>query len=441
MMRQVGGGAPPVGIALGKAAFPAPFPGGLEYSAPARGVWNIVHAGMLVPQAHEIYVCAQGCLRGVVLTAAEMGASARFSTVTIEEHDLYDGDMESLLIEGVTDILQLLPMLPPAVLVYSSCVHHFMATDLALCYRELRARFPGVAFTDCYMNPIMRKSGLTPDQLMRRQLYSLLAPLEQDGGVNFVGSFYALNRDSDLVQLIAASGRTLREITACKTYEDYLQMARGSLNLITHPAAEPVGPYLQEKLGQRYLYLPVAYRAAEIRQQQAQLAQTLELPVNTPQLDAAQAQAMQALDEARACIGGAPIALDHTATMRPLALVRLLVEAGFCVERLYCDSFAPLEAADFSWLQCHAPEITLLPTTAPRMRVEPRKSREKTLAIGQKAAYFTGSAYFVNLVEGGGLSGFAGIAHLAGRMREAFLHPKDTQRLIEQKGFGCGCCL
>ena len=75
------------------------------------------------------------------------------------------------------------------------------------------------------------------------------------------------------------------------------------------------------------------------------------------------------------------------------------------------------------------------------MRVEPRQSREKTLAIGQKAAYFTGSAYFVNLVEGGGLSGFAGIAHLAGRMREAFLRPKDTQRLIEQKGFGCGCCL
>ena len=135
MMRQVGGSAPPAESPLARQPFRAPFPGGLEYGAPARGVWNIVHAGMLVAQAHEIYVCAQGCLRGVVLTAAEMGASARFSTVTIEEHDLYDGDMESLLIEGVTDILQRLPMLPPAVLVYSSCVHHFMATDLALCYR------------------------------------------------------------------------------------------------------------------------------------------------------------------------------------------------------------------------------------------------------------------------------------------------------------------
>ena len=48
------------------------FPSGLEYSAPARGMWNIVHMGMLIPESHQIYVCAQGCLRGVILTAAEM---------------------------------------------------------------------------------------------------------------------------------------------------------------------------------------------------------------------------------------------------------------------------------------------------------------------------------------------------------------------------------
>ena len=32
-----------------EAAFPAPFPHGLEYSPPCRGTWNIVHTGMLVP--------------------------------------------------------------------------------------------------------------------------------------------------------------------------------------------------------------------------------------------------------------------------------------------------------------------------------------------------------------------------------------------------------
>ena len=163
-------------VRLGDVKTAAPFVSGLEYGAPARGVWNIVHIGMLLPGAHQIYVCAGNCLRGVVLTAAEMHAQSRFSTITIKENNVLDGDMETLLIEGVTDILHRLPSLPPAVLVFTSCIHHFLGCDLALCYRELRKRFPGVDFTDCYMNPIMRKSGLTPDQLMSIAMKPLCEP-------------------------------------------------------------------------------------------------------------------------------------------------------------------------------------------------------------------------------------------------------------------------
>nr|MCR5082691.1 nitrogenase [Parasporobacterium sp.] len=153
-------------IEIAKASFPAPFKSGLEYSAPARGTWNIVHTGMLIPEAHQIFVCAAGCLRGVVLTAAEMHAEKRFSTVEVKESNLLDGDLEDLVIEGVTDIINKLPKRPPAVLVYTSCVHHFTGCDLDMIYAELAKRFPDIDFTDCYMNPIMRKSGLTPDQIM-----------------------------------------------------------------------------------------------------------------------------------------------------------------------------------------------------------------------------------------------------------------------------------
>ena len=51
------------GINITKAAFPAPFESGLEYNPPTRGVWNIVHTGMLIPESRQIFVCAQGCLR------------------------------------------------------------------------------------------------------------------------------------------------------------------------------------------------------------------------------------------------------------------------------------------------------------------------------------------------------------------------------------------
>ena len=98
-----------VGIPIRDAAFPSPFRSGLEYASPARGTWNIVHTGMLIPEAHEIFVCAASCLRGVVLTAAEMNAQERFSTVEVRENNLLDGDMEELVIEGVSDILLKLP--------------------------------------------------------------------------------------------------------------------------------------------------------------------------------------------------------------------------------------------------------------------------------------------------------------------------------------------
>lgn len=65
-------------LALSQVDSLAPFTYGLEYSAPARGGWTIVHIGMLLPESHQVFVCAQSCLRGVVLSAAELGDSSRF---------------------------------------------------------------------------------------------------------------------------------------------------------------------------------------------------------------------------------------------------------------------------------------------------------------------------------------------------------------------------
>ncbi len=52
-----------------------------------HGNWNIVHTGMQVPESIQIYVCADNCMRGVVLTAAEMNAADRFSFVLVERRE------------------------------------------------------------------------------------------------------------------------------------------------------------------------------------------------------------------------------------------------------------------------------------------------------------------------------------------------------------------
>lgn len=428
-----------VSTPIGKAEFPSPFASGLEYSAPARGTWNIVHTGMLIPEAHEIFVCAQGCLRGVVLTAAEMGMSDRFSTIAIRQKNVLEGDLEGQIIDGVEDIINKLPEKPPAVLVYTSCIHHFMGCDLELVYRTLREKFPEIDFTDCYMNPIMRKSGLNPDQTMRRQLYSLLKPRKKDPRtISFVGGDFAFDHSCELYALPVSAGYRVREAATCKTYEEYQAMAESSICITTFPAAVAAGEMLEKTLGQKHLYLPFSFNYEEITETLRRLCEELGIePLDvSPRIRACE----KALKEARELIGNTPVIIDYTAFPRPLSLARLLLSHGFHVTAVYADSFTGDEKEDFETLKQEAPELLLYPTVHTCMRVAPRKNEEKILAIGQKAAYFSGTDYFVNIVEGGGMYGFDGILKLTELMCQAFREPKNARALIQIKGMGCGCC-
>ena len=423
-------------IPIRDASFPAPFASGLEYAAPARGTWNIVHVGMLIPEAHEIFVCAAGCLRGVVLTAAEMGASDRFSTVEVKEVNLLNGDMEDLIIDGVTDVLHKLPKMPPAVLVYTSCVHHFAGCDLDLCYRVLRERFPDVDFTDCYMNPIMRKSGLTPDQIMRRQLYSLLKPCEKNPkAAAILGNDFALNENSELAKLIRDAGYTLYEIQNCKTYEEYQKIAEASVYITTYPSAKAGGDALAERLGGVHIHLPYSLDFDEIDANLAKLADVLG--VDAPDTAGLRDACTTALKAARETITE-DITIDYTVCPRPMGLARLLADHGFSVTRVYADSFSAFDKPDFEYMKQNFGKLLLSPTVHASMRFH--KSTENVLAVGQKAAYFSGTEHFVNMVEGGGHWGYEAILTLCDDMTDAHNNTKPMRELIAVKGMGC-CCV
>ncbi len=426
------------GIEIADANFPSPFTSGLEYATPARGTWNIVHTGMLIPEAHEIFVCAASCLRGVVLTAAEMHAEDRFSTVEIKEHNLLDGDMEDLLIDGVSDIIEKLPKRPPAILVYTSCVHHFAGCDLEMVYRKLRERFPDIDFTDCYMNPIMRKSGMTPDQIMRSRLYMLLKEREKsDRAVAIIGNDLPTRETSELLQILKASGLKVHEITSCKTYEEYQEMAESSYYISYNPAAVAGGEMLSERLGGEHIYVPFSFDYEAVDAGFENLGKTLGIEI--PDFSEKKIACDAAKKETLELIGNTPITIDYTYCTRPLGLARMLLDAGFCVEKVYVDSIIGEEKADFEYLQKHYPKLLLYPTVHSSMRFMANREVTAGLAIGQKAAYFENTNHFVNVVQGGGMLGYDAVLHTLELMREAYREEKDMRSLIQIKGMGCGC--
>lgn len=461
MLKRVGGEINPEGavITIGEADFPVPFPLGLEFNSPAHGNWNIVHTGMLMPEAIQIYVCADNCMRGVVLTAAEMNAEDRFSFVTVEEENLLNGNLEDVTIEGVTDVLNKLEEKPKAVLLFTVCLHHFLGCDLDRVYEELGIRFPEIVFVRCFMDPIMQKHGLTPDQKLRKAMYDPLIPKESDlQTVTLVGSDFALDESSDIKRLLKSTGHTLRELPACKTWEEYQQLGSAGIFVSCYPPAKYGADMLAERLNRTHLYLPGSFDYEEIKEEIRSLIKELSAgwsredtsntecaDITSEEIEAFYQREItlceDSINHAKSIIGDTPVVLDYLYHPGPLGLAKLLLEHGFHVTTIYLDSISPEEKPAFDWLKLHHPDLELRATIQTKMRVLPRGTEGKVLAIGQKAAWFSGSRNFVNMVQGGGLWGFDGIRKTMELMTEAFLEEKNPEDLIVRKGWGCESCI
>lgn len=431
-------------VPVSRASYPAPFRSGLEYSAPARGGWTIVHIGFLLPESHEIYVCGKCCLRGVVLSAAELNDTHKFSTITVDESVALEGNGEEEIIEGVCEILNGLPRLPKAVEIFTSCIHHFLNTDLNLVFRRLQELYPEIGFIQCWMNPIMRKTKLAPDPFMRKQLYALLQNGEKDKRtVNIIGNNFAMEEESELVEMLTCAGWKVRDICTCHSFAEYRQMEKASCNIVTNPLGMAAAKDLQERLGQPYIYLPVAFDPDEIEERYRALEEFLnkvsEEETVFPERLMYRCEAEEELALAAEELDGVSVVIDYMATGRPLGLAKLLLTNGIHVAAIYIDSMSGEEKEEFLWLQEHAPELEIWATVHPQMAMQPRDraQREKVLAIGQKAAYFSGTKHFVNIVEDGGLYGYGGLTGWLGRMREAMEVEREAEMEIQVKGWNC----
>lgn len=428
-------------INIKDASFPSPFYSGLEYSSPARGTWNIVQTGMLIPEAFEIFACAYGCLRGVVLTAAEMNVMDRYAAITITEENVMDGGMEELMIDGVTEIIEKLDRRPRAILLYISCQHFFLAYDQDYVFDVLSRRFPDIRFVDCYMIPTLRKSGISPDQKMRAQLYRAWEKAETTDKkkINLIGSNLPLFAGAELRSWLSENGFSLTEIHDCHTFDEYMAMSEAGLNLYYEPNAHMAAEELRERIGMDSFYFSFSFDKDELLGSYKKLAETLGIPA--PDLSEKIRETEAALRKAKEAAQNMEIVIDYTFTFRPLSLARLLLEHGFNVTEVFTDTFAADDEADYRKLQLSHPDLKISPTIQPEMRFIHSGSESGILALGQKAAYFRGTDHFVNIAESGGYFGFRGITEIMKLIEEAVSEKKDRRDLIQRKGFGCESCI
>ena len=441
----------PEPIKLSELDFASPFFEGLQYNAPARGVWNIVHTGMLIPDSHQVYVCAQGCLRGVILTAAEMNEMERMSWVALREEDMWNGEMEKRVIEGTSHIVDQLTEKPRCVLIYLSCMHMFEGCDFMMITDELKEMYPDIDFVECYMIPTMRKT-ISPDSMMKISLYEAVKKQEKDDSlVGIIGTNLKNDKESDICRLIEMSGKKIWDITDCKNYDEYLRLGAAGTIVSYLSVTDASAKQLSRRLDSDWVRVPLRFDEKKLDENIHLLGEKLGLSVSDIDrfITERKAEAYEALDRAKVLIGDTEIAIDYTAFPYILELSELLLKRGFNVTRIYADNFPADEKDAFERIISDGryDNIKVSPTNDPAMRfaaigaVQSTEDNDQILAIGQKAAYFTGTHHFVDIVEGGGMYGYDAVKKLAGLMEEAYKMPKDTKKIISHKGWGCDSCL
>lgn len=428
-----------IAVKIKDASFPAPFKAGLEFNAPVHGSWNIVHIGMQLPGSHQIYVCADNCMRGVIMTAAEMDLLDRISGVVLEEHEMVSEDITAVTLEGIRELLLKFDELPPAVIVFPVCVHHFLNCDLEYVYSNLEKEFPGVVFIRAFMDPIMQKLHLTPEQTLRRAILEPVPSADRhEKTVNVLGSDMPLFKDSEIFDLIHKAGYETREIFDTKTFEEYMELGNASLNICNYPTGDLGVKTFSERCSIPYLYLPFAVLPEEIEEGERRLA--VSLGIELPDMTDLKTELDNAFDELRAYIQDKPVAIDYTAHPRPFGLAYLLLEHGINVKKVYADSVSLEEERAFGLLKEKYPDLLIEATIAPGCRVSERLDVDY-LAIGQKAAWFCGTKHFVNIIEAKGLYGFKGLIRLTELIKDAYDNESDTEDIVPRKGLGCVSCI
>ena len=448
------------------------FPWGLEYNCPVHEHWNIVHTGMLIPECHQIYICTDNCLRGVIMTADEMNAAERISSVMPDETEIFDGRLEEITIRGIIDVIRKLPKRPRAVQLFPVCMHHFIGCDMRYIFDQVEKQFPEIDFMECFMDPIRQKLTTTPEQRQRYQMMKVLAKKaepEDLSKVSIVGENLRV-QDSDFTELLQQEGIRILQVQDCQSYDEYLAMGQSFLWITKSPLSRYGLEKAASLAGRKSLYLPVAVNYEEIDGQLHALVKLLceasgrSLSESEKKLDEWIAKQRflteEAFRNARKIIADTPIVVDYLCEPRPVGFARLLLEHHFHVVRILADQISPEEAGDLEALKEAYPDLALMSTSASDSLYERERpfvsseaerfgsdpalvggtshcgfAKKKILAVGPKASFFTGSPYFVNAIEADGASGYMGIRHMLRLMCDAFLAPKNPE-IVTGKGLG-----
>ena len=243
-------------------------PATLAYNSPGAEGFGVKRAGLAVPDSVMLIVSPPCCGRNTSQISSMPQYRNRFFYLEMDETDLVTGRHLKAIPEAVRRIVDGLEKKPSLVMICATCVDALLGTDWDRVSRAAEKK-TGVRVRPCYMYALTREGRRPPMVHVRQSLYSLLDKAKRRrGAVNLMGFFAPLSDDAELYRYLRMAGvNTIRELSRCRSFEEFQEMAQAQFNLVLHPESRAAADDLSQRLGMPYAELGRFYDPDRIHRQ------------------------------------------------------------------------------------------------------------------------------------------------------------------------------
>ncbi len=332
---------------MGKDAIPEELVSGkhLIYSSPATLAFNspgaqgfgVKRAGLAIPGSVMLLVAPGCCGRNTTILSELPEYEDRFFYLMMDETDIVTGRHLKKIPQAVREVVEGLKDRPSLVMICITCVDALLGTDMERMCRKAE-RECGLPVRPCYMYALTREGRRPPMVHVRQSIYSLLEKTRRKrSAVNILGYFAPLEDDCELYEILQAMGVTrIREISRCRTFEEYQEMAQANFSLVLNPEARAAADDMTKKLGIPFVELARLYRLDKIRRQYTLFGAALGETVDD---QAWYDQAKAAIKDFRDSYPDTVFSIGEGCNANAFELALALLEYGFAVREIFKDPF------------------------------------------------------------------------------------------------------
>ena len=369
-------------------------PATLAYNSPGAEGFGVKRAGLSVPESVMLIVAPGCCGRNTSLISSMPEYKNRFFYLEMNEPDLVTGRHLNKIPDAIKEVLAFLKdngkKIPKVVMICITCVDALLGTDMDRVCRKAEdalagGEYEGVKVRPCYMYALTREGRRPPMVHVRQTIYSLLEPMEKDPrSVNIIGGFAPLE-NTELITYLKSSGiRNIRQISTCKTYEEFLQMASANFNIVIDPEARAAAEDMNKNLNIPYIELTRVYSTDKISSQYKALASVAGIDITDSE---EKAEADEAANKLKAAYPDLIFNIGECTNANAFELALSLVRMGFKVDEIYA-TLAPENFVYVKNLALLSPDTKIFCNMEPTMLYYKISSSKAQVTVGKDAKFY-----------------------------------------------------